>query len=199
MAQPRMLRSSREPLNKKLLLESNLNQTSVCLIKEVQRPLSQEEDSLWKTSLKVPYDLFALTPISICLFTWIVYTLHSRHPARGGRIKEQNTVSSLGLPAACSAKSRHGQDGLQGNALDHFIDISDLGELAGSWAFEQGVRAIIGARWVLNIRFFSPRYSFNFYLQTPDGNFASSGKMLFIVAYISYRNGEMGQTNAFLL
>ena len=69
-----------------------------------------------------------------------------------------------------------------------------ISQTLGSWLdhgpLNKGSRAIIGARWVLNIRFFSPRYSFNFYLQTPDGNFASSGKMLFIVAYISYRNGE---------
>lgn len=32
---------------------------------------------------------------------------------------------------------------------------------------------------------------FDSHFQTPDGNFASSGKMLFIVAYISYV-GESG-------
>lgn len=46
--------------------------------------------------------------------------------------------------------------------------------------------AVMGARWILNIVFLPETDS---YSQTPDGNFASSGKMLFIVAYISYANG----------
>ena len=111
--------------------------------------------------------------------------------SQGGSISKSRKPSPpLGFQWHALLRACHGQDGLQGNAVDHLIDISDLGELAGSWAFEQGVQSNNWGQVGFEHSFFSPRYSFNFYLQTPDGNFASSGKMLFIVAYISYRNGE---------
>ena len=90
-------------------------------------------------------------------------------------------------------KARHGQGGLQGNALDHLTDISDFWELVGSWAFEQGSIAIMGGQVGFEHSVFSPRDSFDLYLQTSGDNFASSGKMLFIVAYISYVNGEWAE------
>lgn len=119
-----------------------------------------------------------------------MYTLHSRCPARA---EADRGAESFSLPRAVSdmlCRVRHGRGGLQGDALDCLADISDLWELAGSSAFEQGSIAIVGSRWALNILFFS-RDLFNSHFQTPDDNFASSDKMLFIVAYISYV-GESG-------
>lgn len=54
--------------------------------------------------------------------------------------------------------------------------------------------AVMEARWVLNIVFLPETDS---YSQTPDGNFASSGKMLFIVAYISHANGTRAKSMMF--
>lgn len=114
--------------------------------------------------------------------------------SQGGSISKSRKLSP---PSGCwwhaRLRASHGQGGLQASALDLLIHISDFGELAGSWAFEQGSIAIIGARWVANILFFFfffPRESFDSHLQLPDGNFANVGKMLFTVACISYTKGE---------
>ena len=62
--------------------------------------------------------------------------------SQGGSVSKSRKPSPpLGCQQHALLRARHGQDGVQGNALDHFIDISDLGELAGSWAFEQGVQS----------------------------------------------------------
>lgn len=61
--------------------------------------------------------------------------------SQGGSVSKSRKPS---LPLGCQQHvllRALGQDGVQGNALDHLIDISDLGELAGSWAFEQGVQS----------------------------------------------------------
>ena len=89
----------------------------------------------------------------------------------------------------CSAKGQAWPGWSTRKYLGPLTDVADIWELAGSWAFEQGSIAILGARWVLNIQFFS----FDLQVQTPDGNFASSDKMVFIVAYISYINEEWAE------
>lgn len=89
----------------------------------------------------------------------------------------------------CSAKSQAWPGWSTRRCLRPLTDVSDLWELAGSRAFEQGSIAILEARWVLNIPFFS----FDLHVQTPDGNFASSDKMIFLVAYISYINEEWAE------
>lgn len=52
--------------------------------------------------------------------------------------------------------------------------------------------AVMGARWVLK-HCVPSRYSTDCYSQPPDGNFASSSKMLFIVAYIPHANGTQAK------
>lgn len=76
--------------------------------------------------------------------------------SQGGSISKSRKPSPLGCQRHALLRARHGQDGLQGNALDHLTDISDLGSWLDHGPLNKGSRAIIGARWVLNIPFFPP-------------------------------------------